>query len=70
MSRIFAGRAVPAGKAPGRRHDAANTPGWRRADMGAVNGHGNARSVARVMSVVARGGEAGGVRSPAAAAGK
>jgi hypothetical protein len=38
--------------------------------MGAVNGHGNARSVARVMSVVARGGEAGGVRSPAAAAGK
>ena len=36
--------------------DAANTPGWRRADMGAVNGHGNARSVARIMSVVARGG--------------
>jgi CubicO group peptidase (beta-lactamase class C family) len=42
--------------------DAANTPGWRRADLGAVNGHGNARSVARVMSVVARGGQAGGVR--------
>jgi CubicO group peptidase (beta-lactamase class C family) len=42
--------------------DAANTPGWRRADLGAVNGHGNARSVARVMSVVARGGEVGGVR--------
>jgi CubicO group peptidase (beta-lactamase class C family) len=40
----------------------ANTPGWRRADMGAVNGHGNARSVARVMSVVARGGEVDGVR--------
>ena len=40
----------------------ANTPGWRRADIGAANGHGNARSVARVMSVVARGGEAGGVR--------
>src|SRR5262249_58580782 len=41
---------------------AANTPGWRRADLGAVNGHGNARSVARIMSVVARGGQAGGVR--------
>jgi CubicO group peptidase (beta-lactamase class C family) len=40
----------------------ANTPGWRRADIGAANGHGNARSVARVMSVVARGGEVDGVR--------
>ena len=40
----------------------ANTPGWRRADIGAGNGHGNARSMARIMSVVARGGEAGGVR--------
>jgi len=42
--------------------EAANTPGWRHADMGAVNGHGNARSVARIMSVVARGGEVGGIR--------
>jgi CubicO group peptidase (beta-lactamase class C family) len=42
--------------------EVANTPGWRRADLGAVNGHGNARSVARVMSVVARGGEVDGVR--------
>lgn len=42
--------------------DAANTAAWRRADLGAVNGHGNARSVARIMSVVARGGQAGGVR--------
>jgi CubicO group peptidase (beta-lactamase class C family) len=40
----------------------ANTPGWRRADIGAANGHGNARSVARVMSVVSRGGEVDGVR--------
>ena len=40
----------------------ANTPGWRRADIGAANGHANARSVARVMSVVARGGEVDGVR--------
>jgi CubicO group peptidase (beta-lactamase class C family) len=35
---------------------------WRRADMGAGNGHGNARSVARLQSVVACGGEADGVR--------
>jgi CubicO group peptidase (beta-lactamase class C family) len=42
--------------------DVANTPGWRGADLGAVNGHGNARSVARIMSAVARGGEVDGVR--------
>jgi CubicO group peptidase (beta-lactamase class C family) len=42
--------------------EAANTPGWRLADIGAVNGHGNARSVARIMSAVSRGGEVGGVR--------
>jgi CubicO group peptidase (beta-lactamase class C family) len=47
---------------PAVEADVANTPGWRRADLGAVNGHGNARSVARVMSVVARGGEVDGVR--------
>jgi CubicO group peptidase (beta-lactamase class C family) len=40
----------------------ANTPAWRRADIGAANGHGNARSVGRVMSVVARGGQVDGVR--------
>ncbi|WP_336210937.1 serine hydrolase domain-containing protein [Nonomuraea sp. LPB2021202275-12-8] len=40
----------------------ANTPGWRRADLGGVNGHGNARSVARILSVIARGGEVDGVR--------
>ena len=42
--------------------EVANTPGWRRADIGAANGHANARSVARIMSVVARGGEVDGVR--------
>ena len=42
--------------------EAANTPDWRLADIGAANGHGNARSVARIMSVVSRGGEVGGVR--------
>src|SRR5947209_8876966 len=35
---------------------------WRRAEIPAVNGHGNARSVAAVQSVVAGGGEAQGVR--------
>jgi CubicO group peptidase (beta-lactamase class C family) len=40
----------------------ANTPEWRRADIGAANGHGNARSVARILSVISRGGEVDGVR--------
>jgi CubicO group peptidase (beta-lactamase class C family) len=40
----------------------ANTPGWRRADIGAANGHGNARSVARMLSAVALDGEVDGVR--------
>ncbi|MGO9922394.1 MAG: serine hydrolase [Isosphaeraceae bacterium] len=35
---------------------------WRRADIGAANGHGNARSVARLQSAVACGGEDDGVR--------
>ena len=41
---------------------AANTPEWRAADIGGANGHGNARSVARMLSAVTLGGEAGGVR--------
>jgi len=40
----------------------ANTAGWRRADIGAANGHGNARSVARILSAVSRGGEVDGIR--------
>jgi CubicO group peptidase (beta-lactamase class C family) len=36
--------------------------GWRRADIGAANGHGNARSVARLQAAVACGGEVDGVR--------
>ncbi|GAB2833251.1 serine hydrolase domain-containing protein [Streptomyces daliensis] len=47
----------PAGSA-----EAANTAEWRAADLGAVNGHGNARSVARMLSALARGGEVDGVR--------
>jgi CubicO group peptidase (beta-lactamase class C family) len=40
----------------------ANTPAWRRADMGALNGHTNARALARTMSAISRGGEVGGIR--------
>jgi CubicO group peptidase (beta-lactamase class C family) len=35
---------------------------WRQAEIPAANGHGNARSVALVQSVVTGGGEARGVR--------
>ena len=38
------------------------TEGWRCADFGASNGHGNARSLARIQSAVACGGEVDGVR--------
>jgi CubicO group peptidase (beta-lactamase class C family) len=41
---------------------AANTPAWRRAELGALNGHGNARSVARILRVLALGGSADGIR--------
>jgi CubicO group peptidase (beta-lactamase class C family) len=41
---------------------APNTAGWRLAEIGAANGHGNARSVARVLSAVTLGGTADGVR--------
>ncbi len=53
-AKTFTGPPVGAGEA--------NTPGWRHADIGAVNGHGNARSVARILSVISRGGEVDGVR--------
>ena len=39
-----------------------NTPEWRRAEIGAAGGQGNARSVARIQSVVSHGGEVDGVR--------
>jgi CubicO group peptidase (beta-lactamase class C family) len=54
--------AVKTFTGPAAAAEEANTPGWRRADIGAANGHGNARSVGRVMSVVARGGQVDGVR--------
>jgi CubicO group peptidase (beta-lactamase class C family) len=36
--------------------------GWRRSEIPAANGHGNARSVARVQSILASDGELDGVR--------
>jgi CubicO group peptidase (beta-lactamase class C family) len=41
---------------------AANSPEWRRADLGALNGHSNARGVLDVMRVLSLGGEVGGRR--------
>lgn len=38
------------------------TDDWRRAEIPAANGHGNARSVATIQSIVANLGEANGVR--------
>jgi CubicO group peptidase (beta-lactamase class C family) len=42
--------------------DWANEPWWRRAEIPAANGHGNARSVATVQSIIAGAGQARGVR--------
>jgi CubicO group peptidase (beta-lactamase class C family) len=42
--------------------DFVNTVGWREAEIPAANGHGNARSIAKIQSVVACGGEAHGVQ--------
>ncbi len=40
----------------------ANTPAWRQADMGALNGHANARSVARIIKALSLGGTVDGTR--------
>jgi CubicO group peptidase (beta-lactamase class C family) len=40
---------------------AANTDAWRAAEIGGANGHGNARSVARLLSAVTRGGRLDGL---------
>ena len=59
MVRTFTGPAPQA--------DVAWTAEWRQADIGAANGHGNARSVAKVQSAITNGGAVGGVQllSPA-----
>ena len=46
---------------PAMEVTAALTESWRRADIGAANGHGNARSVARIQAVVANRGTVDGV---------
>ena len=40
----------------------ANTADWRAADIGAANGHGNARSLVRILSSISLGGTANGIR--------
>ncbi len=42
--------------------ESANTAPWRRAELGALNGHGNARSVATILSALSLGGTVDGVR--------
>lgn len=54
MAKTFAGPPADA--------SVANTIPWRRADIGAVNGHSNARALARTLSAISRGGEIDGVR--------
>ncbi|MFI1408444.1 serine hydrolase [Streptomyces sp. NPDC020707] len=44
------------------RDEHVDTPWWRRAELGAVNGHGNAHGLARALSVISRRGEANGHR--------
>jgi CubicO group peptidase (beta-lactamase class C family) len=47
---------------PPLRPEAANRLEWRRAEIPAANGHGNARSVARVLAALALGGTLAGTR--------
>jgi CubicO group peptidase (beta-lactamase class C family) len=47
---------------PMLRAEASWDEAWRRAEIPAAGGHGNARSVARVQSVLAHGGEIDGIR--------
>ncbi|MHA3019055.1 serine hydrolase domain-containing protein [Mycobacterium sp. BMJ-28] len=47
------------GPAPDPR--TANTAAWRAADIGAVNGHTNARALAKILSVISLGGTVDGV---------
>jgi CubicO group peptidase (beta-lactamase class C family) len=42
--------------------EVASSTAWRRADIGAANGHGNARSLARALSPISLGGKANGVQ--------
>lgn len=54
--------AVRTSTGPVMSAKAANSPEWRAADLGALNGHSNARGVMKVLRVLSLGGTAGGVR--------
>ena len=54
--------AVRTFTAPVMSVKATTTPEWRAADLGALNGHSNARGVLDVLRMLSLGGEAGGVR--------
>jgi CubicO group peptidase (beta-lactamase class C family) len=54
--------AVRAFRSPFVRAEDAASAEWREAEIPAANGHGNARSVARVQTVIANGGVSGGTR--------
>ena len=54
LVRTFTGPVASAG--------AANSAEWRQADMGALNGHSNARGVLQIMRAMSLDGETGGVR--------
>ncbi|GAA2811714.1 serine hydrolase domain-containing protein [Crossiella cryophila] len=47
---------------PAMTAEVARTAAWRGADIGGANGHGNARSVARMLSAITLGGTVGGHR--------
>lgn len=47
---------------PNMPNDAANTSAWRKAELGAANGHSNSRGMNRALSVIPLGGEVDGVR--------
>ncbi|KAF5228646.1 hypothetical protein FAUST_10951 [Fusarium austroamericanum] len=42
--------------------NSANSEGWRKAEIGAANGHANSRSLVRIMSAITLRGETGGKR--------
>jgi CubicO group peptidase (beta-lactamase class C family) len=54
MYKTFTGPVAEAGNA--------NTAAWREADMGALNGHANARSVVRIIKALSLGGTVEGTR--------
>ena len=59
---VLPAERLPASGNPPIVQDSPLDPAWRRAEIPAAGGHGNARSVAHVQSVMAGGGQARGVR--------